>query len=128
MKQINRILLLLGTLLLAGAVAVGLAACQKPVHDPIPEDTTTSVETTIPAETAEPTFAEQIGLDVKQADLKEIMQNIFDGTVSLKETVMFIDKSDVKSLLYPIESLVSVTSYDGRITYENKSGTKTLYL
>ena len=118
MKQINRILLLLGTLLLAGAVAVGLAACQKPVHDPIPEDTTTSVETTIPEETAEPTFAEQIGLDVKQADLKEIMQNIFDGTVSLKETVMFIDKSDVKSLLYPIESLVSVTSYDGRITYE----------
>ena len=118
MKQINRILLLLGTLLLAGAVAVGLAACQKPVHDPIPEDTTTSVETTIPAETAEPTFAEQIGLDVKQADLKEIMQNIFGGTVSLKETVMFIDKGDVKSLLYPIESLVSVTSYDGRITYE----------
>ena len=121
MKQINRILLLLGTLLLAGAVAVGLTACQKP--EPTPVDTTVSAETTIPEETVpeettEPTLAEKMGLDVKQADLKEIMQSIFDGTVSLKETVMFIDKGDVKSLMYPIEGIVSVTSYDGKTTYE----------
>ena len=121
MIKINRILLLLGVLLLAGAVAGGMTACQNP--EPAPADTTVSAETTIPEETVpeetvEPTLAEKIGLEVKQEDLKEIMQNIFDGTVSLKETVMFIDKGDVKSLMYPIESMVSVTSYDGRITYE----------
>ncbi|MBR6782628.1 MAG: SGNH/GDSL hydrolase family protein [Clostridia bacterium] len=64
-------------------------------------------------ETNEPTD----GLHVKQDDLKEIMQSVFGGTVSLKETVMFIDKNTTKDLLFPINSVVSVTSYDGKITY-----------
>ena len=116
MLKINRVALLLSSLLLAGAVAGSLTACQKSTHEPIPEDSTTALETTA-EETAEPTLADLMGLDVKKDDLKEIMENVFDGTVSLKETVMFIDKGDVKSLLFPIESIVSVTSYDGRITY-----------
>ena len=56
-------------------------------------------------------------LNVKQEDLKEIMQNVFDGTISLKETVMFIDKNTTKDLLFPINSVISVTSYDGKTTY-----------
>lgn len=67
---------------------------------------------------AETTLKDQIGLDVKDEDLKDIMQSIFNGTTSLKETVMFLDKGDVKSLLFPIKGIVSVTSYDGSIVYE----------
>ena len=58
------------------------------------------------------------GLNIKQEDLKEIMQNVFDGTISLKETVMFIDKNTTKDLLFPINSVISVTSYDGKVTYQ----------
>ena len=61
-------------------------------------------------------MAEKIGLDIKDEDMIEAMQNIFAGTTSVKETVMFIDKGDVKSLLYPIKEIVSVTSYDGKTT------------
>ena len=75
------------------------------------EEVTTEEETTV-------SLPEQIGLDIKDEDLIEAMQNIFAGTTSVKETVMFIDKGDVKELLYPIESIVSVTSYDGKTTYQ----------
>ena len=138
--KLTRILLLLGTLLLAGAVAVSFAACDIPLDSPeesTTEDETTTAapettaEETAPETTAEETTAEEttteevttltvveeIGLNVKKDDLQDIMQDVFGGTTSLKETVMFIDKGDVKSLLFPIESIVSVTSYDGRTTY-----------
>ena len=129
--KMTRMLLLLGTLLLAGAVVVSFAACDK-----TPEETTAEVEETTPEETTEETTEEEtteevtteeettipvheeIGLDVDAEDLKDIMQSAFSGTTSVKETVMFIDKGDVKTLLFPIESIVSVTSYDGRTTYE----------
>ena len=175
--KMTRMLLLLGTLLLAGVVVVSLVACDKTpvieapdtteapettatlettvapettVEETTPEETTveeTTVEETTPEETtteetttAEETTTEEetttmeettteeetttipaheeIGLDVKAEDLKDIMQNVFSGTTSLKETVMFIDKGDVKTLLFPIESMISVTSYNGSITYE----------
>ena len=57
-------------------------------------------------------------LNINKDDLKEIMQNVFEGTISLKETVMFIDKNTTKDLLFPINSVISVTSYDGKITYQ----------
>ena len=47
-----------------------------------------------------------------------LMPPIFDGTLAVDETVMFLEKGDVKSLLYPIEQVVSVTSYDRTVTYE----------
>ncbi len=67
--------------------------------------------------TEAPPIKEQLGLNINKSDLSDIMQPIFSGTTSLKETVMFLDKGDVKSLLYPIKSVVSVTSYDGSKTY-----------
>ncbi len=97
-----------------------------PTEEPTTEEITTEEITTEEVTTEEITteeettvsLPEQLGLDVKAEDLKDVMQNIFAGTHSLKETVMFIDKGEVKSLLYPIESIVSVTSYDGKTTYE----------
>ena len=124
---------LLGTL-----IAVGMTACDntdtpattdaptvaetEPATEPgAIEEATTEEETTEEATIEEETtlsLKDQIGLDVKDEDLKEIMQNIFAGTQSVKETVMFLDKGDVKDLLYPISSIESVTSYDGRTVYE----------
>ena len=63
------------------------------------------------------TVASDESWDISQDNLKDIMQNVFDGTVSLKETVMFIDKNTTKDLLFPINSVISVTSYDGKTTY-----------
>ncbi len=60
-----------------------------------------------------------LGLEINMSDIKNpLMQPIFSGTVTVNETVMFLDKGDVKSLLYPIESIQSVTSYDGKKVYE----------
>ena len=123
--KFTRILLLLGTLLLAGAVAVSFAACDNnktPVDDSTTEAETTAEESTTEAETtAEETTAEEtteeettvsvieeIGLNAKAEDLNVIMRNVFSGTTSFTETVMFIDKGDVKSLLFPVQSIVSV--------------------
>ncbi len=47
-----------------------------------------------------------------------LMQSIFNGTAVKNETVMFLDKGEVKSLLFPIDSIQSVTSYDGTIVYQ----------
>ena len=83
-----------------------------------PTEEATTEEVTTEEVTTEAPIKDQLGLNVKDEDLKDVMQNIFGGTRSLKETVMFLDKGEVKSLLYPIKSIVSVTSYDGKTTYE----------
>ena len=140
----KKILTAVAATLLAGLVAVTLASCideEPTVTDAPTEESTnapteesTGVTTDAPTEeetteevtteevtTEAPTEAsikDQIGLNVKDEDMKDIMQNIFSGTQSLKETVMFIDKGDVKELLFPIKSIVSVTSYDGKTTYQ----------
>ncbi len=137
MLNMKRIMILLGTLLLAGAVAVGLAACTTPDEpdvtdgvttaavteestDPATEEVTADENTTDENTTEEITTEEVTQMD-PQADmnkLNELMQPIFAGKTVKNETVMFLDKGDVKSLLYPIESVVSVTNYDGTVTYE----------
>ena len=145
MNKKNRILTALAAILLAGVTAVGLTACNDTADQP---DTTPDTPASVTAEPTEPeteaptepvteapteevtteevtteeettlSVKDQLGLNVKDEDLKDVMQNIFTGTQSLKETVMFLDKGDVKSLLFPIKDIVSVTSYDGKITYE----------
>ncbi len=161
----HRILTLTAALLLAGATAIGMTACdgifkdlsetQAPATeaatsdnteaptdeavvtdpateaptDPISEETeaprteapteppTEAPTETIP-ETAPPTIKEELGLEVHMSDLNKLMQPIFSGTTTINETVMFIDKGEIKSLLYPIGTIESVTSYDGKIIYE----------
>ena len=132
MLKINRILLLLGTLLLAGAVAVSLAACDtsdggatdtteattETLTEAPTEEATTEAPTDAPTE--EVTTEEETAMDprAEMSKLNELMQPIFGGTTMKNETVMFLDKGDVRSLLYPIQSVVSVTNYDGSVTYE----------
>ena len=132
MLKINRILLLLGTLLLAGAVAVSLAACDtsdggatdtteattETLTEAPTEEATTEAPTDAPTEEA--TTEEETAMDprAEMSKLNELMQPIFGGTTVKNETVMFLDKGDVRSLLYPIQSVVSVTNYDGSVTYE----------
>ena len=56
---------------------------------------------------------------LKRANLEDLMLPLLggnNGTV-LNETVMFIDYGDEKTLLYPIDTIISVTSYDGSKTY-----------
>ena len=148
MNKKNRILTALAAILLAGVTAVGFTACDDTPDQPdTTPDTTVEVtaeptepeteaptepetETEAPTEevtteevtteevTTEAPLKDQLGLDIKDEDMIEAMQNIFSGTTSVKETVMFLDKGDVKSLLYPIKSIVSVTSYDGKKVYE----------
>ncbi len=50
--------------------------------------------------------------------LGEWMAPIFDGNVVRKETVMFLDYGQKKSLLYRADEILSVTSYDGSRTYQ----------
>ncbi len=59
-----------------------------------------------------------IKLDVNMSDLDSLMQPIFLGNEVKNETVMFIDKTDVKTLLYPIDTIISVTSFDCKKVYE----------
>ena len=56
-------------------------------------------------------------MSAENKNLQEIMQNIFSARRSVKETVLFMEKGDVKNLLFPIDRVESVTSYDGSVTY-----------
>lgn len=80
----------------------------------------TSVEAPTEAPTEEITTEEETHMDPKaeMSKLNELMQPIFAGNTVKNETVMFLDKGDVRSLLYPIGTVVSVTNYDGTVTYE----------
>ncbi len=61
---------------------------------------------------------EVLGLDVQLSELDPLMKPIFAGSESANETVMFLDPGDRKTLLYPIDTILSVTSYDGTTVYE----------
>ncbi len=84
--------------------------------EPAPEtqpDTETEAET-MPETETETTWAP----DVSMSELDPLMQPIFLGSSVKNETVMFIDSTDVKTLLYPIDTVISVTSFDCKKTYE----------
>ncbi len=84
-----------------------------------PTEVPTELPTEVPTEApTEPSVKEQLGLEIHMSDLSELMQPIFSGTASKNETVMFLDYGETKTLLYPIESVISVTSYDGSKVYE----------
>ena len=54
---------------------------------------------------------------VDASKLSDAMQYMFSGNKITNETVFFIDKGDVKGLMYPATKITSVTSYDGKVTY-----------
>lgn len=60
---------------------------------------------------------EEISLNIEAKNLEDSMQNIFDGNLVRNETVMFLDKGEAKNMLFKIDKILSVTSYDGQTTY-----------
>ena len=118
--------------LLGGIMVSALVACDLLPFMGTDDDTTTSedVTTTAPAvlddsTTTEPPeeetttgLADVMGLDVEMSDLEEMMQPIFAGNTVKSETVMFLDKGESKALLYPIDKIISVTSYNGKRVYQ----------
>ncbi len=57
------------------------------------------------------------GLSVETKKLGELMEPIFLENIVKKETVMFLDYGQKKSLLYRADEILEVTSYDGARTY-----------
>ena len=55
--------------------------------------------------------------DFERMKLARELQNVFEGDRVLNETVMFIEKGDTKPLLYIIDKIISVSSYDGSVSY-----------
>ena len=135
MKQRN--LTRMVAILLASATVIGLVACTDNTTETETEtdtvavtetetetaavsDTETQTETDAATESDTETETEtetEGGFHVYMSDLNEMMQPIFSGNTVRNETVMFMEKGDVKSLLYPIGEIVSVTSYDCTRTY-----------
>ena len=119
----NRLFTLVAALLLTGATVIGFSACNDNATETETDTETetemiTETETEIATETATETETEtEGGFTVQMSDLNEMMQPIFGGNTVRNETVMFMEKGDVKSLLYPIGEIVSVTSYDCTRTY-----------
>lgn len=60
-------------------------------------------------------------LPYDQFDLDTYMQPIWLGDTIYNETVVFVGKDDLGKLLYPVDEIISVTSYDLKTVY--KEGT-----
>lgn len=56
-------------------------------------------------------------LDISADRLDVLMDDIFFGETVRNETVMFLDPGEQRSLLFRIDEVISVTSYDGSRTY-----------
>ena len=109
------------------------AACNKDTNSPESEETTMADTTSKAEETSaeDESTTENItqtteevttkvieGLDISEDSLSDVMKNMFsDNKLMKNETLFFIDKGDVKPLIYPATKILSVTSYDGSVTY-----------
>ena len=91
------------------AIALGIAACDL--------NTDTVKNTAKPAEATDDMSGHR-KFNFKAEDLTWELQNVFSGDHVKNETVMFIDKGDTKELLYKIDKVISVTSYNGKKKYE----------
>ena len=52
-------------------------------------------------------------------DLETYMKPIWLGDTIYNETVVFVGQNDLGKLLYPVEEIISVTSYDLKTVYED---------
>ncbi len=95
-------------------------AAPETIPETIPETETEPMPETEPIPETEPETEPETTWKptVNASDLDPLMQPIFSGNEVKNETVMFIDKTDVKTLLYPIDKIISVTSFDCKKTYE----------
>ncbi len=82
------------------------------------KDSTSISETETVTETETETVEAKLDLHVNMYEMSELMCPIFEGNTVSNETVLFLDPGDAKSLLYPIDSILSVTSYNGQLVYK----------
>ena len=68
-------------------------------------------------ETADTTDTEDNKLSLKVDSLSEYMRSLWGGGEVINETVMFLDAGEEKELMYKADKIMSVTSYDGKVTY-----------
>ena len=76
---------------------------------PVSEETTTRVE--------EESTNMKDKLNISESSLSSDMKYLFSGNSVKNDTLFFIDKGETKRLLYPATKIISVTSYDGKVTY-----------
>lgn len=83
------------------------------------EEITTEEITTEEATVEEITTEEPSLLDyeINVPELDPLMHNMLEGNIMTGESVMFIDYGDKKSLMFYADEIISVTSYDGLVTY-----------
>ncbi|MBQ3894236.1 MAG: SGNH/GDSL hydrolase family protein [Clostridia bacterium] len=105
------------TIILILATAAGIASCGPAVINDQPAEATTEETTENPTTTENPATTESRPFDFKEEGLTWELRNVFTGDYVKNETVMFIDKGDTKELLYKIDKVISVTSYNGKKKY-----------
>ncbi len=81
---------------------------------PTVADACAAIGTALPAHAPAGDFP----LDIPADKLNPLIEDIFSGNTVRNETVMFLDAGDEKELLYDIDTILSVTSYDNRKTYK----------
>ena len=90
------------------------------------ENTTNQTQTTeitenitehVSEEISEETSNEAISYEIDSSKLSDMMQSMFLGNKVINETVFFIDKGEIKGLMYPATKISSITSYDGKTVY-----------
>ncbi len=97
---------------------------ELPAEDITTESVTTE-ETTTESATIEETTSEEItteeppllDYEINVSELDSLMHNMLEGNIMTGESVMFIDYGDKKSLMFHADEIISVTSYDGLVTY-----------
>lgn len=136
-KYMSRLSIFFGVLLLAGVATMTACGPHAP-EEPTVEETTvwesdrsetgaptlpeteelTEPETETPTEEITTEEETKMDLQAELSKLNDLMKPIFAGDTVKNETIMFLDKGDVRTLLYPIATVVSVTNYDGTVTYK----------
>ena len=119
------------SILLACVLLFGMVSCTAdngdettgtPAQTTAPQDETTeggATDETTPADTTEsqePVNKSPFGISM--SDLHDRMQPLFGSKTIQNETIMFLDEGDVRTLLYPIDTIISVKSYTGQKEYK----------
>ena len=90
---------------------------EEPTTEEATEAASAEETTTEEITTEEITTTYMQSLDLKKENLSDIMQNMLAGNEVKNETVFVIDRGETRKLLYPATEIISVTSYNGSITY-----------
>ena len=106
------------TVLVVIVMACGAVSCSTVSPESITSASPDQIINTVEPAEATDDMSGHRKFNFKAEDLTWELQNVFSGDHVKNETVMFIDKGDTKELLYKIDKVISVTSYNGKKKYE----------